>query len=148
MVGVGKGAKNGILIKNAEALENLNKVNVLVTDKTGTLTEGKPVVQKIGTFGQYTETEVLQLAASLNQNSTHPLAEAIIKKAKEKGLSLEQANNFENISGKGVYGQTGGKEVLVGNESLLKQYNIAIDQAIATQMMLNRNREKPFLLLL
>ena len=84
MVGVGKGAKNGILIKNAEALENLNKVNVLVTDKTGTLTEGKPVVQKIGTFGQYTETEVLQLAASLNQNSTHPLAEAIIKKAKEK----------------------------------------------------------------
>lgn len=90
MVGVGKGAKNGILIKNAEALENLNKVNVLVTDKTGTLTEGKPVVQKVGTFNQYTESEVLQFAANLNQNSTHPLAEAIIKKAKEKGLSLEQ----------------------------------------------------------
>jgi Cu2+-exporting ATPase len=142
MVGVGKGAKNGILIKNAEALENLNKVNVLVTDKTGTLTEGKPVVQKIGTFDQYTETEVLQLAASLNQNSTHPLAEAIIKKAKEKGLSLEQASNFENISGKGVYGQTGGKEVLVGNESLLKQYNIAIDQAIATQITAEQEQGK------
>ncbi|MCL1669883.1 heavy metal translocating P-type ATPase [Elizabethkingia ursingii] len=142
MVGVGKGAKNGILIKNAEALENLNKVNVLVTDKTGTLTEGKPVVQKIGTFGQYTETEVLQLAASLNQNSTHPLAEAIIKKAKEKGLSLEQASNFENISGKGVYGQTGVKEVLVGNESLLKQYNIVIDQVIAAQITAEQEQGK------
>ncbi|WP_407534143.1 heavy metal translocating P-type ATPase [Elizabethkingia miricola] len=142
MVGVGKGAKNGILIKNAEALENLNKVNVLVTDKTGTLTEGKPVVQKIGTFDQYTETEVLQLAASLNQNSTHPLAEAIIKKAKEKGLSLEQASNFENISGKGVYGQTGGKEVLVGNESLLQQYNIVINQTIAAQITAEQEQGK------
>ncbi|HFK5563986.1 TPA: heavy metal translocating P-type ATPase [Elizabethkingia anophelis] len=142
MVGVGKGAKNGILIKNAEALENLNKVNVLVTDKTGTLTEGKPVVQKVGTFNQYTESEVLQFAANLNQNSTHPLAEAIIKKAKEKGLSLEQASNFENISGKGVSGQTGGKEVLVGNESLLKQYNITIDQAIAKQITAEQEQGK------
>ncbi|MDV2464879.1 copper-translocating P-type ATPase [Elizabethkingia anophelis] len=142
MVGVGKGAKNGILIKNAEALENLNKVNVLVTDKTGTLTEGKPVVQKVGTFNQYTESEVLQFAANLNQNSTHPLAEAIIKKAKEKGLSLEQASNFENISGKGVSGQTGGKEVLVGNESLLKQYNITIDQAIAEQITAEQEQGK------
>ena len=142
MVGVGKGAKNGILIKNAEALENLNKVNVLVTDKTGTLTEGKPVVQKLGTFGNYTEHEILLLAASLNQNSTHPLAEAIINKAKEKGITPEKVTNFENISGKGVSGQTGGKEVLVGNESLLKQYNITIDQAIAEQITAEQEQGK------
>ena len=118
-------------------------MNVLVTDKTGTLTEGKPVVQKVGTFNQYTESEVLQFAANLNQNSTHPLAEAIIKKAKEKVLA-EQASNFENISGKGVSGQTGGKEVLVGNESLLKQYNITIDRRLQNKSLQNKNKENSF----
>ncbi|KAF5270844.1 hypothetical protein FQR65_LT17782 [Abscondita terminalis] len=88
------------------------------------------------------EQEVLLLAASLNQNSTHPLAEAIINKAKEKGITTEQTSNFENISGKGVYGQTGGKEVLVGNDSLLKQYNIAIDNAIAEQIAAEQEQGK------
>ncbi|AQX05753.1 copper-transporting ATPase [Elizabethkingia meningoseptica] len=142
MVGVGKGAKNGILIKNAEALENLNKVNVLVTDKTGTLTEGKPVVQKTGVFGSFTEQEVLQTAANLNQNSTHPLAEAITNKAKGLHLATEKAVNFENISGKGVYGQIGNKEVLVGNDSLLKAYDITIPNDVISQITAEQEQGK------
>lgn len=130
MVGIGKGAKSGILIKNAEALEQMHKVNVLITDKTGTLTEGKPSVEYIETSGIGDKNEILKLAFSLNQNSEHPLSNAVIKKAKEKNLTVEKVNEFENISGKGVQGNINGKTVYLGNESLLASNNLSVPQAL------------------
>ncbi|MCW3162230.1 heavy metal translocating P-type ATPase [Chryseobacterium oryctis] len=129
MVGIGKGAKNGILIKNAEALEQMNKVNVLITDKTGTLTEGKPSVEYVETVNN-DRNLILQLAYSLNQNSEHPLSNAVIKKAKEENILPEKVENFENISGKGVKGTVKGKTVFLGNESLLNSHQILIPENI------------------
>ncbi|KNB60380.1 heavy metal translocating P-type ATPase [Chryseobacterium sp. Hurlbut01] len=125
MVGIGKGAKNGILIKNAEALEQINKVNVLITDKTGTLTEGKPSLEHIETANS-DQNLILKLAYSLNQNSEHPLSNAVIQKAKEKNISAEKVIDFENISGKGLQGKINGKMVYVGNENLMLSNNIQI----------------------
>lgn len=127
MVGIGKGAKNGILIKNAEALEHMNKVNVLITDKTGTLTEGKPSVQHIEIING-DQNQILKLAYSLNQNSEHPLSNAVIKKAKEENIHSEKVEKFENISGKGVKGDINGKTVYVGNENLLASHHITIPE--------------------
>ncbi|MDR6157341.1 Cu+-exporting ATPase [Chryseobacterium sp. SLBN-27] len=129
MVGIGKGAKNGILIKNAEALEQMNKVNVLITDKTGTLTEGKPSAEHIEAIDGDKNT-ILKLAYSLNQNSEHPLSNAVIKKAKEEKITPEKVENFENISGKGVKGNIKGKTVYVGNESLLSAHQILIPESL------------------
>ena len=128
MVGIGRGAKNGILIKNAEALEQMNKVNVLITDKTGTLTEGKPSVEHIETVHGDNRALILQLAFSLNQNSEHPLSGAVIRKAKDENISPEKTVNFENISGKGVKANIGGKTIYLGNESLLKAHDISIPE--------------------
>jgi len=125
MVGIGKGAKNGILIKNAEALEQMNKVNVLITDKTGTLTEGKPSLEHIETANS-DQNLILKLAYSLNQNSEHPLSNAVIQKAKEKNISAEKVIDFENISGKGLQGKINGKMVYVGNQNLMLSNNIKI----------------------
>ncbi|HJY12221.1 MAG TPA: heavy metal translocating P-type ATPase, partial [Flavobacterium sp.] len=125
MVGIGKGAKNGILIKNAEALEQMNKVNILITDKTGTLTEGKPSVEHIETANNDQDL-ILKLAYSLNQNSEHPLSNAVIKKAEEENISTEKVSQFENISGKGVKGIINAKTVYLGNESLLISNQIQI----------------------
>ncbi len=127
MVGIGKGAKNGILIKNAEALEEMNKVNVLITDKTGTLTEGKPSVEYIETLNE-DKNSILKLAYSLNQNSEHPLSNAVIKKAKDESISPEKVEKFENISGKGVKGIINGKTIYLGNESLLTSSQISIPE--------------------
>ncbi|WP_343658211.1 heavy metal translocating P-type ATPase [Chryseobacterium sp.] len=129
MVGIGKGAKNGILIKNAEALEQMNKVNVLITDKTGTLTEGKPSVEYIETAAGE-QNQILKLAFSLNQNSEHPLSNAVIKRAKEKNITAEKVDRFENISGKGVKGNINGKTAYLGNESLLISYQIQIPETL------------------
>lgn len=126
MVGIGKGAKNGILIKNAEALELMHKVNVLITDKTGTLTEGKPSLEHIETVNNSSENVILKLAYSLNQNSEHPLSSAVIKKAKTDNISAEKVEKFENISGKGVKGIINGKTVYLGNENLLVSNGIQI----------------------
>ncbi|MFC7347078.1 heavy metal translocating P-type ATPase [Chryseobacterium zhengzhouense] len=128
MVGIGKGAKNGILIKNAEALELMNKVNVLITDKTGTLTEGKPSLEHIEITNSSDQNLILKLAYSLNQNSEHPLSNAVIKKAKDKNISAEKVEKFENISGKGVKGIINGKTVYLGNENLLVSNNIQIPE--------------------
>lgn len=130
MVGIGKGAKSGILIKNAEALEQMHKVNVLITDKTGTLTEGKPSVEYIETSGNVDKNELLKLAFSLNQNSEHPLSNAVIKRAKEENLTIEKVDHFENISGKGVQGSINGKKVYLGNENLLTSNNLSVPQAL------------------
>ncbi|MEG1668179.1 copper-transporting P-type ATPase [Chryseobacterium sp.] len=128
MVGIGKGAKNGILIKNAEALELMHKVNVLITDKTGTLTEGKPSLEHIETINNSSENLILKLAYSLNQNSEHPLSSAVIKKAKAENITAEKVEKFENISGKGVKGIINGKTVYLGNENLLVSNGIQIPE--------------------
>lgn len=129
MVGIGKGARNGILIKNAEALEQMNKVNVLITDKTGTLTEGKPSAEHIEAIDG-DKNSMLKLAYSLNQNSEHPLSNAVIKKAKEENITAEKVQNFENISGKGVKGTINGKTIYIGNESLLTEHHISVPESL------------------
>ena len=130
MVGVGKGAQNGVLIKNAEALENLNKVDVLITDKTGTITEGKPSVEKVVNASGEFDVNLLENIASLNQYSEHPLAEAIVKYGKEKGVSIKESKDFEAVMGKGVTGTIDGNKIAVGNKKLMNQVNAEIDDVL------------------
>jgi P-type Cu+ transporter len=126
MVGTGRGAQSGVLIKNAEALELMEKVDTLVIDKTGTLTDGKARVASIITLAEMdrTENDLLRLAASLEQGSEHPLAAAVVEAAKKRGLVLGSDGNFESITGQGVSGQVDGRKVLVGNERLLEENRI------------------------
>ncbi|MGB9497985.1 MAG: heavy metal translocating P-type ATPase [Dissulfuribacterales bacterium] len=124
MVGTGRGAMAGVLIKNAEALEIMEKVNTLVVDKTGTLTEGKPKLVAVQAEEGFTEDEVLRIAASLERASEHPLAEAIVYGAKEKGVELAKTNNFQSITGKGVTGEVDRHAVAVGNIKLLESLGI------------------------
>jgi P-type Cu+ transporter len=119
MVGTGKGAENGILIKGGEALETAHKLNAIVFDKTGTLTNGQPVVTDLIPFGEYKDDEVLRLAASLEKGSEHPLAEAVVNKAAETALDLTKVENFQAIPGHGVHGLLSGKEILFGNRKLM-----------------------------
>ena len=135
MVGVGKGALSGVLIKNAEALETMNKVNVLITDKTGTITEGKPSVEKVYATEGNNEEELLQQIASLNQYSEHPLAEAVVKYAKEKGTTLIDVKDFEGVTGKGVIGTVEGKKVALGNVKLLEQVNATISDDLNAKII-------------
>ena len=121
MVGTGRSAKMGVLLKNGTVLQEIQKVQTLVFDKTGTLTEGKPVVTDI--IGD--ETEVLGLAASLEEASQHPLAQAIVKRASEAGLELHTVENFQALHGKGVSGQIHGKQVLLGNAKMLDGMDIS-----------------------
>ena len=124
MVGTGRGAMAGVLIKNAEALEIMEKVDTLVVDKTGTLTEGKPKLVAVQADPGFTEEEVLRLSASLERASEHPLAEAIVRGAEEKGVELVKANNFQSITGKGVTGEVDGHTVAAGNVKLLESLGI------------------------
>lgn len=120
MVGVGKGAQNGVLIKNAEALEKMDKVDTLIVDKTGTITEGKPTVEKMGSFGeQFRESEILQLIASLNSSSEHPLAEATVKYGKEQKVELQAVEGFSAVTGMGVEGTVNGKRLDLGNDKMM-----------------------------
>jgi len=120
MVGVGKGARNGVLIKNAEALELMNKIDTLIVDKTGTITEGRPTVEKVGRLGEkYTEQQVLEFMVSLNQDSEHPLAQATMSFGKAKGAKKMQVNDFKVITGKGVEGTIDGKAVSLGNTAMM-----------------------------
>ena len=121
MVGTGRSAKMGVLLKNGTVLQEIQKVQTLVFDKTGTLTEGKPVVTDI--IGD--EVEVLGLAASLEEASQHPLAEAIVKRASEAGLEIQTVENFQALHGKGVSGQINGKQVLLGNAKMLDGMDIS-----------------------
>lgn len=121
MVGTGRSAKMGVLLKNGTVLQEIQKVQTIVFDKTGTLTEGKPVVTDI--IGD--EVEVLGLAASLEEASQHPLAEAIVKRATETGLEIQTVENFQALHGKGVSGQINGKQVLLGNAKMLDGMNIS-----------------------
>ncbi len=120
MVGTGRGAHEGVLIKNAEALETLEKVDTIVFDKTGTLTEGKPKVVEVMVSGSYSEHEILRLAASLERASEHPLGAAIVLKANELSLSLSEPSNFQSVPGQGISGTVEGKSVAVGNLMLMR----------------------------
>jgi Cu2+-exporting ATPase len=142
MVGVGKGAQNGVLIKNAEALEKMNKIDVLITDKTGTITEGKPSLEKIHSFHNFTENELLLLAASINAQSEHPLAEAIVNKAKKENISIKPISNFEAISGKGVIGMVENKNILIGNDKLLQDNKIIISENQKEQIIAEQKKGK------
>jgi Cu+-exporting ATPase len=124
MVGVGKGAGAGVLIKSAEALERMEKVDTLVVDKTGTLTEGKPKVIAVVPGEGLTEDDVLRLAASLEKSSEHPLAAAIVDAAKAKGIDAEEPTDFASVTGKGVTGKVGGKSVALGNAQLMADQGI------------------------
>jgi len=124
MVATGKGATLGVLFKNAEAIEILRKINTLVVDKTGTLTEGKPKLTTIISGGGRDEKALLHLAGSLEKGSEHPLAEAIVAGASERGVALENATEFESHTGKGVSGQVDSHTVLLGNRKLLDDFDI------------------------
>jgi Cu+-exporting ATPase len=124
MVGVGKGASAGVLIKSAEALERMEKVDTLVVDKTGTLTEGKPKVVAVIPATGLTEAEVLPLAASLERSSEHPLAAAIVAAAKERGMAFGEPADFESVTGKGVTGTVGGRQVALGNSRLMEDLGV------------------------
>ncbi len=132
MVGTGRGATAGVLVKNAEALEILEKVNVLIVDKTGTLTEGKPKLISVVAKGM-DEQEFLKLAASLERNSEHPLAESIVAGAEERKIEFLSVENFESSTGKGVTGEVGGRRVALGNRKLLEDLNVGIDETLLTQ---------------
>lgn len=121
MVGVGKGAQNGVLIKNAEALEKMDKVNTLIVDKTGTITEGKPTVETVGAFNAaLSEKEVLQYIVSLNTNSEHPLAEATVKYGKEHNTEILKSEDFSAVTGKGVEATIKDKKVTLGNPKMME----------------------------
>ncbi len=124
MVGTGRGAQAGVLIKNAESLELMEKIDVLVIDKTGTLTEGHPKLTSVITSPDFTEDDLLFLVASLEKGSEHPLATAIVEGAVAKGISLLDAKDFESFTGKGVSGVVDGKKVALGNDKLLETLNI------------------------
>jgi Cu+-exporting ATPase len=124
MVGVGRGAQSGVLIKSAEALERLEKVDTLVIDKTGTLTEGKPSVVAIRTAAGIEEKELLRLTASLERSSEHPLAAAIVRSATERGLSLAPVENFDSPVGKGVTGSVDGRKLVIGNRWIMTEAGI------------------------
>ena len=125
-VGVGKGAGAGVLIKSAEALERMEKVNTLVVDKTGTLTEGKPKVTAIVAAAGLTESELLPLAASLERSSEHPLAAAIVAAARDRNASIQEPTDFASVTGKGVTGKIGGRIVALGNAKLMADLGIAL----------------------
>jgi Cu+-exporting ATPase len=124
MVGTGRGATAGVLIKNAEALEILEKIDTLIVDKTGTLTEGKPRLTSIVIVDGMTESDLLRLAASIERGSEHPLAAAIVAGAQQKNLKLSEAREFQSITGKGVVGRVDDRQVALGNTKLLEQLNI------------------------
>lgn len=124
MVGTGKGAQHGILIKNAEALERFEKVDTIVVDKTGTLTEGRPMLVNVAAAEGVTEKELLRFAASLERASEHPLAAAIVKGAEARGIALHEVASFESVTGKGVRGIVGGQKVVLGNQRLLEEEGV------------------------
>ena len=131
MVGVGRGAQEGVLIRDAEALERMEKVDTIIVDKTGTLTEGRPSVTSIVTAAGADETELLRLAASVEQASEHPLAAAIVKAAKERKIELAKVMGFDAPSGKGAIGMVERKRMAIGNAKFMGELNIAVDSLSA-----------------
>ena len=145
MVGTGKGAENGILIKGGEHLEKAHKLDVVILDKTGTITKGEPEVTDIIAF-DYTEEEVLRFAAIAERSSEHPLGESIVIDAREKGINLTEPEAFSSITGHGIYSKIDGKEIYVGNRKLMREKNVEI-QSIEQQLVTLEEQGKTAMLL-
>ena len=139
MVGTGKGAENGILIKSGQALEAAYQLDTIVLDKTGTITVGKPSLTDLVPLGAFNRSDLLQLIASAEQHSEHPLAQAILEAAEEEGLDLLPVSHFEAMVGRGLSAQVEGKQLLVGNESLMKEKNI--DSSVFQEQLLELSQE-------
>ncbi|MBD0833434.1 heavy metal translocating P-type ATPase [Aestuariibaculum sediminum] len=143
MVGVGRGAQNGVLIKNAEALEKMNKVNTLIIDKTGTITEGKPSVESVGVFGeQISEHKLLQYMLSTNTNSEHPLAKAIVNYGKEKNIELLKTQGFNAITGKGVEAKVEAINVAIGNAKMMAHAHANLTNDIKEEVKVYQKKGK------
>jgi heavy metal translocating P-type ATPase len=127
MVGTGRGAQMGILVKDARAIEEMNKVDILIIDKTGTITEGKPSLKGYKSFGKLSDDDILMLAASIDTSSEHPLAEAIVKGAKEKNIVLTKLDSFESVTGKGVQALYKAKKIGLGNHRLLEDFKASLN---------------------
>lgn len=143
MVGTGKGAENGVLIKSGEALETAHKVSTIVFDKTGTITEGKPEVTDVISFLNFTEEQILQLAASAENNSEHPLGEAIVKEASNKGLEIKTVEKFKAISGKGIEVEIEGEHILLGNEKLMDESGVDVKPHVDSVTKLAKEGKTP-----
>lgn len=142
MVGTEKAARYGILLKSAVSLENLHNIDTIVLDKTGTITEGKPTLQDLKNFSDYSDEELLQVSASIENGSMHPLGQAIVQAAKDKGLSLDTVTNFVNVTGRGVKGTINGKLYLIGNAAFMKEENIAFDDQVSSSLSTLANEGK------
>jgi Cu+-exporting ATPase len=130
MVATGLGATRGVLFRDAAAIENLRKIDTLIIDKTGTLTEGRPAFDRAVAAPGFEADEVLRLAASLDQGSEHPLAETIVRAARERGLTLDKPENFESASGIGVRGQVAGRQLALGNTTLMQQLGVSVESLL------------------
>lgn len=136
MVGVGKGAQSGVLIKSAEALERMDKIDTLIIDKTGTITEGKPSVESVGsTSPDYNEEQIIKFIYALNALSEHPLAEATVNFAKEKEVELLTASNFTSVTGKGVTGTVDGKKVALGNKKMMEEAQVELSDQLQNEVL-------------
>ena len=143
MVGVGKGAQNGVLIKNAEALEKMDKVDTLIVDKTGTITEGKPTVEKVGAFGDdFSDKDVLQYIVSLNSLSEHPLAAATLVYGKELRVETLKADGFNAVTGKGVQGNVNGKKTALGNAKMMEKANASLLEEMENEALTYQKQGK------
>ena len=138
VVGIGKGAQNGILIKSAEALEQMEKINILITDKTGTLTEGKPSLEYVFPAKNYTENQIINISASLNKNSEHPLSKAILSKS--DASQIEAVSDFQNLVGKGIEGIIGGKKYFLGNEKYITENTVHVADEIKEKILSLSNK--------
>lgn len=142
MVGVGKGAQNGVLIKNARALEQMNDIDTLVIDKTGTITEGKPSVEKVVAVSDLSEEEITGLIASVNAQSEHPLAVATVNYAKDKNITYEEATDFNSVTGKGVEAKLNGKKLALGNDRLMEVEKAQISEELKNKVIEEQQQGK------
>ena len=143
MVGIGKAAESGILIRNGESLQTTSKITTMILDKTGTITQGTPEVTDVITFNNSDKNTVMQLVGSLENSSEHPLAEAITRYAKNEGLSLSKVTDFNALTGKGVAGSVDGQVLLFGNKALMDKYNVAVDDATEQAQTLAADAKTP-----
>lgn len=148
MVGTGKGAENGVLIKSGQVLEAARMVNTVVLDKTGTITEGKPSLTDVLTFGTISRGDLLSLIASSEQHSEHPLATAILQAVQVEDVSLTPVTDFQAVSGKGIVAQVNDQEILIGNESLMKQYQVELGEHISDLISLSHQGKTAMLVAL
>jgi Cu+-exporting ATPase len=139
MVGVGKAAEYGVLIRNGEALQTAGKLTTVVLDKTGTVTKGQPELTDVLAINDFRPDDVLHIAATLEQGSEHPLAQAIVDTVKSKGIELQQVSGFESIAGHGVAGVISGRKILLGNDKLMKESGVDISEVIDDQRQLTQS---------